>query len=236
MPVTGVTIQATPYWYWIMDQDNFRHFKLNCFQHTPDYRYKFFMTMSLQRAERDYLYNTLLPQLSNSLYSYRARGKYLPNDVDDVDIVQWQRYLNPDWINHTCFTLVVETYINDIRTTGYSLTKNNNWFLSEKTYKSLAVQHPFIMAGTQGNLSYVRQLGFETFPELWDESYDDIINWQDRIQRIAQLVQDIDIKSFNVAPVKEKLKHNQARFFDLPLVTRLCNETVIEPIIEFANE
>lgn len=233
MLIPGVTVQATPYWYWIMDQGNFRHFKLNQFQPSPDYRYKFFMTMSLQRPERDYLYNAVASELPNALYSYRAHGKYLANDIDNA---QWQRYVDPAWINNTCFTLAVETYINDCQTSGYKLTENNNWFLCEKTYKPLATQHPFILASTQGNLSYVRQQGFETFPELWDESYDNIVDWQERIQCIVEIIQQIDIKSFNITSVQEKLKHNQARFFNMELVTQLCNETVIQPILEFAND
>ena len=228
--IAGVNIQATPYWYWILDQSGFRQFKLHHFY--PQAQYKFFMTMSLARPDRDYLYEKLQPVLSESLHSYRAHGKYLPEDSDSAG---WQRYINPSWLERSCFTLVVETYLQDDRPTGLTLTKDDNWFLCEKTYKPLATQHPFILASTYKNLSYVRQQGFETFPELWDESYDDIPNWTLRIQRIVEIIKEIEISAFDTAIVQEKLKYNQARFFDSELVKQLCNETVIQPIIEFAN-
>jgi hypothetical protein len=232
--LAGVHVHATPYWYWILDQQTYQNFELDQIRTCSSYNYKFFMTMSLARPARDYLYEQLQPVLSDSLHSYRAQGKYLPNDSDSVN---WQRYLNPDWLNSSCFTLAVETYIQDGCPTGFvNLTKNNNLFLCEKTYKPLATQHPFIMAGTYKNLSYVRQQGFETFPELWDESYDDIPDWTQRVQRIVEIIKAVDIDSFDTAIVKEKLQHNQARFFDSELVKKFCNETVIQPIIEFANE
>jgi hypothetical protein len=230
--ITGVNIQATPYWYWIVDQDNFRRYKLHHFHPQARYDYKFFMTMSLARPDRDYLYEKLQPVLSESLHSYRAHGKYLPEDSNDDS---WQRYINPSWLERSCFTLVVETYLQDDRPTGLTLTKDSNWFLCEKTYKPLATQHPFILASTYKNLSYVRQQGFETFPELWDESYDDVPNWTQRIQRIVEIIKEIEINSFDTAIVQEKLKYNQARFFDSELVKQLCDQTVIQPIIEFAN-
>ena len=47
-------------------------------------------------------------------------------------------------------------------------------FLTEKTTKVLAHGHPFIMMCSVGALKQLREWGFETFPELFDESYDDI--------------------------------------------------------------
>lgn len=230
--IPGVTIQATPYWYWIIDQPSFKHFKLDQITPNSEYKHKFLMTLSQRRIERDYLYEQLTPLITDSLHSYRERGIFLPGDSDDR---RWQRYLNPDWVNSCCFTLAVETYISNTSTTGYSLTQNDHLFLCEKTYKPLAAQHPFMLVGTAGNLAYVRTQGFETFPELWDESYDSITDWQQRINRIVELIKDVDVASFNTRLVKEKLRHNQARFFDTNLTKQLCNSTIIEPLINFVN-
>ena len=91
------------------------------------------------------------------------------------------------------------------------------------------------MASTQGNLAYLRSQGFESFPELWDESYDDIADWRERVDRVAELVRDFDIRSLDNLKVKEKLQHNSARFFDQDLVQSLLNSTIIEPVLEFVN-
>ena len=83
---------------------------------------------------------------------------------------------------------------------------------------------------------YLRSQGFESFPELWDESYDDIADWQERIRRIVEIVRDFDLRSLDNPRTKEKLQHNSARFFDQDLVQRLLNSTIIEPVLEFVND
>jgi hypothetical protein len=190
------------------------------------------MSIGLDRPDRDYLYDALGDLVNDSVHSYRARGRTLSNDsTHDA----WQRYVNPDWINSTGFTLAVETYIDDQSRTGYSLTHNNNWFLCEKSYRPIAAQHPFVMASTAGNLAYLRSQGFETFPELFDESYDDIADWRARMRRIVEIVRDFDLASLDQVSVQQKIRHNHARFFDTALTDRLCATTIIEPVLEFVH-
>lgn len=232
-PLPGVKIIATPYWYWIMDQANFCFTGLDQQQRKFEITHKFFMSISLGRPERDYLYDSLGNVLSQSIHSYRARGVELPNDR--LDIPLWQRYVNPIWIDSTAFTLAVETYIDPAASTGYSLTLNNHLFLCEKSYRPLAAQHPILMVSTPGNLAYLRSQGFETFPELFDESYDTIPDWQQRVQRIVQLVQDFDVDSVALPIVREKTRHNHARFFDQTLTTDLAYRTIQQPLFEFIN-
>lgn len=232
-PLPGVKIIATPCWYWIMDQFNFRATGLDQQQRRPQITHKFFMSINLQRPERDYLYDALGDLRLQSIHSYRARGVELPNDRLDTPL--WQRYVNPDWIDHTAFTLAVETYIDPTAISGYSLTQNNNLFLSEKSYRPMAAQHPILMAATQGNLAHLRSQGFETFPELFDESYDDIPNWQNRMQRIVEIIQEFDTTSITKSSVREKVQHNHDRFFNTALTKTLAEQTIQQPLWEFVN-
>ena len=234
--ITGVTVAATPYWYWITDQMNFREFGYDRYQWNPTYEFDFFMQLSLSRADRDVLHNMLTPVLHRGLYSYRSQGIFLPGDVDPVAVPNWQRYTNFDWINRCNLTLVVESNLDDDLITGFSITKNDQWFLCEKTYKPIAYGHPFLQAGTCGNLDYVRRLGFETFPELWDESYSNLPHYTDRIRAIVNIIQSFNPAALSKSSVREKLKHNQARFFNTELTTRFLTETVTGPILEFAND
>lgn len=232
--IPGVTVHATPYWYWILDQISYRHFGYNTFVPAPTNQYKFFMQMQNIRPDRDTLYEKLTPVLHDSLHSYRNRGVFLHND--HVEQGPWQRYMNFDWINQTCFSLTVETYMdNNLENVGWSLTENDSWFLCEKAYKAIAAHHPFLLASTHTNLAYLRSQGFETFPELWDESYDDEPDFGRRIDRIVDIIKQVDRASFDQRRVKEKLKHNRARFFDQELTKKFCQETVIEPILRFVN-
>lgn len=232
-PLPGVEIIATPYWYWIMDQFNFRETGLDQQQRQFRITHKFFMSISLQRPERDYLYDALGELKSQSIHSYRARDVELPGDRMDLPL--WQRYVNPTWIDNTAFSLAVETYIDTDAVTGYSLTKNNHLFLCEKSYRPMAAQHPILMAATQGNLAYLRSQGFETFPELFDESYDSIPDWRTRMQRIVEIVRDFDVAAVNQPSVREKTRHNHSRFFDSALTRQLAEQTVQQPLWNFVN-
>jgi hypothetical protein len=233
--LAGVHIIATQYWYWIMDQVNLRHFGLDQYQPQPQRQKKFFMSIGLQRPDRDYLYDGLGQLLDQSIHSYRARGVFLPNDWCEEMGGAWQRYINTDWLDHSGFTLVVETFIDDQARSGFSLTHNDGFFLCEKSYKPMACKHPILMASTQGNLAYLRSQGFETFPELWDETYDDILDWHKRICRIVEIVRDFDPGLLDNIVTKEKLLYNSTRFFDQSLTKQLLNTTIIEPVLEFVN-
>ena len=236
-PLPGVRIIATPYWYWIIDQTNLKRIGVDKHVRNWQINKKFFMSMSLHRQERDYLYDNLGDILNDSIHSYRHRGVYLPNDVDcNQRNPAWQRFINLNWLDSTAFTLVVETFIVDGNITGFSLTQNNNFFLCEKTYKPLAAQHPLLMVSTQSNLAYMRSQGFESFPELFDESYDNMPDWQQRVDRIVEIVREFDVKSVDQPSIKEKMRHNQAHFFNQELTKKFALETIQQPMFDFVYE
>ena len=89
------------------------------------------------------------------------------------------------------------------------------------------------MASTQGNLAYLRSQGFESFPELFDESYDDIADWRERVDRVAELVRDFDVRALDNPIVKQKLQHNSARFFDRALTQQMTQQTIVAPLMNF---
>jgi len=88
----------------------------------------------------------------------------------------------------TYFSLVTETVFNY----PYS-------FRTEKIWKPIAVGHPWIAVANRGFYRDIHNLGFRTFGHLIDESFDLTDNSQDRIERIAQVVEDLcqqDLASF----------------------------------------
>lgn len=66
--------------------------------------------------------------------------------------------------------------------------------LTEKTFKPIVMQQPFILVSCRGSLEYLRGYGFRTFGEFWDESYDELDD-QSRIKAIGDLLSDIDALS-----------------------------------------
>jgi hypothetical protein len=97
-------------------------------------------------------------------------------------------YLEPTAYTDTYFSLVTETVYN-----------NANSFRTEKIAKPIAMAHPFIVAANPGYYRDLHKLGFRTFGHLINESFDAIENHQDRMNRLADLVQNVvqlDIEAF----------------------------------------
>ena len=68
---------------------------------------------------------------------------------------------------------------------------NNQIYHSEKTWKPIANNHPFIIVGPAGSLENLKSLGYRTFSDFWDESYDLETNDTYRLMRIASLCKNI---------------------------------------------
>jgi hypothetical protein len=71
--------------------------------------------------------------------------------------------------------------------------------LTEKTFKPIALKMPFMIVGTRGSLKYLRSYGFKTFGDLWDESYDDELHDDQRIEKIA-----VTLRAMDILPAHEK--------------------------------
>jgi hypothetical protein len=59
--------------------------------------------------------------------------------------------------------------------------------LTEKTFKPIREMHPFINVGVPGSLRVIRDLGFKTFHDFWDESYDNEYDHRVRMKKIVDL-------------------------------------------------
>ncbi len=64
--------------------------------------------------------------------------------------------------------------------------------LTEKTFKPICQQMPFVLVSTAGSLKYLRQYGFKTFDSVWDESYDQETDDFARLEKIAALLKQLD--------------------------------------------
>ena len=64
--------------------------------------------------------------------------------------------------------------------------------ITEKTFKAIALEMPFVLVAPAGSLEYLREYGFQTFDGILDESYDTETNDMRRVERVAQLLKDLD--------------------------------------------
>ena len=67
--------------------------------------------------------------------------------------------------------------------------------LTEKIFKPIVAQRPFMLAAAPGNLAYLKSYGFQTFDRWIDESYDSIEDPDQRLQAIVDQTQRLCVMS-----------------------------------------
>jgi hypothetical protein len=87
--------------------------------------------------------------------------------------------------------------------------------ITEKTFKAIALEMPFVLVAPAGSLAYMREYGFKTFAGIFDESYDTETDDIRRIERVTQLLKDLD----DLSPAERLKIHQQC----LPIVEHNFN-------------
>ena len=228
--VNGSTLTLrAPNWAWFNEALNYIELGYDKLILDPAPTKFFLMLMRLTKPHRDRLLERVQPFLDDSLYSYTSKGKMIENDLiinGDVE----QRYINPQWHTSTAFSLVAESNIT------------SPTFMSEKTFKPIAFEQPFIVWGSPGTLAYLHRSGFETFDHIIDETYDTLKANRHRLDSIIGVISElyVDFKNgkrlFNDPLTQQKLKHNRAHFYNQELLVKMFIEEAVNPILEFVEQ
>ena len=136
----------------------------------------------------------------------------LPDDLE-------MNYHVPSGYNKYClFELVIEC----IPDWGASL--GENLYITEKSYKPFFSGNPQLIYGNPGTLEQLRRAGFRTFPEIFDESYDTIIDNEKRaklikqqIISIQQLTLDQQVNMYQ--SVMDTVRYNRKHFETLRILS-----------------
>ncbi len=120
--------------------------------------------------------------------------------------------------NSTEVEIVLETLFDDDRI-----------HLTEKTLRPIACGQPFILMATHGSLAYLKNYGFKTFSEIFDESYDQIQDPQERMLAVISIMKQIiswDSKEqhINTNKLQEITNHNQQHFFSKKFQEHIISE------------
>jgi hypothetical protein len=83
---------------------------------------------------------------------------------------------------------------------------NGRLHITEKTFKPIVMQQPFILIGSRHGLSYLREYGFKTFGDIWDESYDSLPD-----SRRMEAVSDLCATISSWSPAQLEQAHLQSR-------------------------
>ena len=93
-------------------------------------------------------------------------------------------------------------------------------FWSEKTLKPMLMKRPFVLLAPAKTLDKVRRLGFQTFGNYWDESYDEELDHGKRFAMVMDIANDIlkkdwDELLFLLNDMEGILEHNRKQVWNL---------------------
>ena len=193
---------------------------------TSKFEKKFLLMMNYAKPFRTQIYEKFSDIIDQSLCSFVDKGIRLDGDIDRATMY-WDRYIDPNWYNTTQFSVVVETEMN---------MGTGSIFLTEKTMKPLALKHPYISLSCSNSLALLKQSGFESFENLFDESYDSMESYPTRIDHVYNQVKSYTLFDNDYdAITKQKIAHNYNLFFNEQEVNYRFKSDIIDPILEFLN-
>ena len=90
--------------------------------------------------------------------------------------------------------------------------------LTEKTFKAIALEMPFVLVAPAGSLAYLRKYGFKTFDPYIDETYDTITDPYLRIEAVAAILLDLQARSAAAraefwANIVPRVEYNRQHFY-----------------------
>jgi hypothetical protein len=180
--------------------DVFRNNKFLSFNRTIDKEHRFglyhtYLTNDFSDSYFSFLklwddfgrFYTSTPKLT--FEEYRS---HLPIELDtkgqDVDLTSFKTS------NTFSKSLFLDSCIHIVTETSYHC---NGVFISEKIIKPILCYQPFIVLGPYQYLKELKRLGFKTFSEFWDESYDEIENPKERYFAIEKIILELNNKTIN---------------------------------------
>jgi hypothetical protein len=208
-------------WFWYNESLWYESLGYKEYNPSRNYSKLAFMPMNLVRPHRDLLVNALGQRIDTFIHSYNSS---LPGD--NKSVANWQRYFNPDWYNSTYFSLVAETIVE--------LADKDSMFITEKTYKPMAFKHPFLIYGPPNLLKALKDNGFVTYENLFNESYDSLTDVNDKVFAMLENVDNFKQTPYDQITL-EKIEHNYNHFYNKSLVLNRIKKEIIEPLIEYAE-
>jgi hypothetical protein len=95
---------------------------------------------------------------------------------------------------NTYFDFIVEPITEEDSSKPSELAQAHAWNQTlcavERVFRAILLRRPFILLGNANTLKLLHNLGFKTFPTLFDESYDSL-NYSDRFDHITKQIESL---------------------------------------------
>jgi hypothetical protein len=151
---------------------------------------------------------------------------------DEFDDNFYIRRFNDQICLDTYMTVISEAHCGD---------SDETMFLSEKTFKVIACNHPFMIMGNKDSMRMMRKMGYKTFDNFIDQKYDSLPTHQ-RLQTMIESIRNVDnvknkLEWFKL--MESDIKHNQetliGKLFKFPeaytQLKKLINKEITKKLI-----
>ena len=239
-------------WFWFLmfrkhlgKKFNFTHDHNGSYWHK---KHDFLYLNKARRSHRVKMYNKLSTNkvLDNSLHTFLLRKPkiMLPPEYELPGVL-------PE--NYPRFGMDQDLYeppYNDTVCSIVSETNDNNYevFITEKIWKPIIAQHVFVVHGNYLYLQKLREMGFKTFGNYFDEHYDLEKDAEKRMDALVSLCKHlkslcddgVEVERGNkkwhdiYLQTQALRKHNHDTFFDQQKLSVQINKT-LELFLEFAD-
>ena len=169
----------------------------------------------------DFLYVDCDPRKFYISHIHRGIKLQHPQDVSTGNIQNWQDTPPYEIMGDGYIYIATETFYQQYYRWHSGIVKENKMmpFITEKCLKSAYYYLPMLIVGQAGALQVWKDLGFKSFPEFFDESYDKEQNPDKRmdmlkvqIKRYAEMTPEGVHKLYHDPDVQAKLIHNKLKF------------------------
>lgn len=180
--------------------------------------HKFYFSMHQDNLHDADLYAPLIPNFLHILQDFKNSGVKLP-------LIATLKHKDKNWHSITDNDLEIfkDSYLSVIPETSFFKHETNkvnrlnthldSIFITEKTFRTIAGKHPFIILSRPHTLKALREMGYQTFSPYINESYDDIQDDVARMKAILDLVNGLcnageEYWKFFSEGVKDIVEHN----------------------------
>jgi hypothetical protein len=222
--------------------------------HTDPRHYDFTALCRLHKSWRAVVMADLFRNqiLKCSQWSYCETGQLAddsPIEIDSFDGLRldtelflkrapffWDRLSQDQRNDHSSIgdvELYKNSYCNIVLETHFDADQSHGVFLTEKTFKPIKHGQLFFVAGCAGSLRELKKLGYVTFDEWFDNSYDLVIDSTARWHKLKQSIKQAqkDLPAIYTSAVDD-IRHNQQLFLEIK--TQRLN-TLLEKIHDKSN-
>jgi hypothetical protein len=130
-----------------------------------------------------------------------CNDRFVVRDPEVLDMLRsiestetFRNFEDSFWVQGRDPKLYQSCFLHVVTETVFDYPHNS---FSEKTWKPIVNLRPFVMVSVPGALSELRNHGFKTFSDWWDEGYDDIMDPLTRMKSIVEVIRQVSEKSID---------------------------------------